>query len=171
MKESNRRAGRPADGFPKTPGPAGRKSAAPSAETEKALSGGHEVKRLLLLHGAVLLGIGLYLLLSVRCPLLRLTGVPCPLCGMTRAHLAALHLDFAAAFWYHPLFFLAVPGALYVSHRRLWFGAVWRPWEKGLGALIAAAFLAVWVIRAFFLPDSPVYRDWEASLLYQWLGG
>lgn len=128
-------------------------------------------RNLWLLHGAVLLGVGLYLLLSVQCPLRRLTGISCPLCGMTRAHLAALHLDFAAAFWYHPMFFLAVPGVLYVSHRRLWFGNTWRRLEKVLCGLIAAAFLIVWVVRVFLQPDSPVYWDWESSLLYRWLGG
>lgn len=39
-----------------------------------------------------------------RCPFLFLWGIPCPGCGMTRAFLALLHLDFAAAFYYHPLF-------------------------------------------------------------------
>lgn len=171
MRRNNRTAGAPAGNHPDRPERMGRKAAAPSAGAEKRRIGGRSPKRILLLHGTVLLGIGLYLLLSVRCPLLRLTGISCPLCGMTRAHVAALHLDFAAAFWYHPLFFLAAPSVLYISHRRLWFGAAWRRWEKAVFGLIAAAFLIVWVIRAFFQPDSPVYRDWEASLLYQWLGG
>ena len=32
-------------------------------------------------------------------------GIPCPGCGMTRAALALLQLDFAAAFSYHPMIF------------------------------------------------------------------
>ncbi len=31
-------------------------------------------------------------------------GIPCPTCGMTRAWLAALHLDFKTAFSMHPMF-------------------------------------------------------------------
>lgn len=43
------------------------------------------------------------------CPVYLLTGVPCPMCGMTRAHLAALRLDFKTAFDFHPLFPVGVP--------------------------------------------------------------
>ena len=32
------------------------------------------------------------------------TGFPCPSCGMTRAYIHALNLDFKNAFKYHPLF-------------------------------------------------------------------
>ncbi len=39
-----------------------------------------------------------------RCPILRLTGLPCPGCGMTRALLAAIHLDFPRALAMHPMF-------------------------------------------------------------------
>lgn len=49
------------------------------------------------------------LLLDIGCPIRRLTGIPCPGCGMTRACLAALRLDFAEAFRLHPLWFLPVP--------------------------------------------------------------
>ncbi len=38
------------------------------------------------------------------CVILSLTGFPCPGCGMTRALLAALQLDFRTAFAYHPMF-------------------------------------------------------------------
>ncbi len=40
------------------------------------------------------------------CPFRFFSASPAPGCGMTRALLAALRLDFAAAFSYHPLFFL-----------------------------------------------------------------
>ena len=40
------------------------------------------------------------------CPFRFFFGISCPGCGMPRALLAALRLDFAAAFSYHPLFFL-----------------------------------------------------------------
>jgi hypothetical protein len=43
------------------------------------------------------------------CPFLALTGIPCPLCGTTRAWDATLHGDLAAAFRYHPLAPLALP--------------------------------------------------------------
>lgn len=38
-----------------------------------------------------------------RCAVLSLTGLPCPLCGMTRSTLALAHGDLAGAFGHHPL--------------------------------------------------------------------
>ena len=40
------------------------------------------------------------------CPIRWLTGLCCPGCGMTRAILACLRLDFAAAWNYHPVVFI-----------------------------------------------------------------
>lgn len=48
------------------------------------------------------------------CPLRTLTGVPCPLCGSTRALLALAQLDFAAAFRFNPLFAIVCAGVLLV---------------------------------------------------------
>ena len=47
-----------------------------------------------------------FLLLDLQCPISFLFHVSCPACGMCRAWLAALKLDFAGAFAYHPLFLL-----------------------------------------------------------------
>lgn len=44
--------------------------------------------------------------LDIGCPIKFLTGISCAGCGMTRAWLAAFHLDFKEAFYYHPLFLL-----------------------------------------------------------------
>ena len=63
-------------------------------------------KRVLL--GALLL-VAAVLIMDVGCVFRKTTGVPCPGCGMTRAHLAALRLDFKDAFFYHPLWFLPAP--------------------------------------------------------------
>lgn len=38
------------------------------------------------------------------CPIKKLTGIPCPGCGMTRAWICVFHLDIAGAFRYHPMF-------------------------------------------------------------------
>lgn len=46
--------------------------------------------------------------LGLPCPVRQLTGIICPGCGMSRAWLAALRLELAEAFRYHPLF-LCVP--------------------------------------------------------------
>ncbi|CRF32187.1 hypothetical membrane protein [Brachyspira suanatina] len=38
------------------------------------------------------------------CMIRKVTGYPCPGCGMTRAHIEILKLNFKKAFYYHPLF-------------------------------------------------------------------
>lgn len=47
--------------------------------------------------------------LGSACPSYLIFHIRCPFCGMTRAHLAALRLDFSTAFYYHPVFFLGIP--------------------------------------------------------------
>jgi hypothetical protein len=39
----------------------------------------------------------------VLCPFRRLTGLPCPGCGMTRSFVALAHGDVGASFSFHPL--------------------------------------------------------------------
>lgn len=48
------------------------------------------------------------LLLYCGCPVYRLTGIPCPGCGLTRAWCCFLAGDWKSAVGYHPLF-LAAP--------------------------------------------------------------
>ena len=59
-------------------------------------------KMKILLAGALLLL--LWMTLKLPCVPRTITGVICPGCGMSRAWLAALALDFPAAFAYHPMF-------------------------------------------------------------------
>lgn len=51
-------------------------------------------------------------ILHLPCPIYYITGISCPGCGMTRALFAALRLDFAAAFHYHPLW-IGLPFAIF----------------------------------------------------------
>ena len=55
----------------------------------------------------------IYSLLGIRCPFKAIFNIPCPGCGMTRAIISALRLNFKMAFYYHPLFIL-VPFILWV---------------------------------------------------------
>lgn len=46
------------------------------------------------------------------CPLLALTGLPCPTCGMGRSLVATANLDLATAVTHHPFGPVALAGAL-----------------------------------------------------------
>jgi Protein of unknown function (DUF2752) len=69
--------------------------------------------------GALMLAAGLALPLlpghpGIACPLRALTGVPCPLCGMTTSVEATVHLDLNAALAANPAGVAAVLAALAV---------------------------------------------------------
>ena len=49
---------------------------------------------------------------GVHCPLRTLTGIPCPLCGMTTSVVATLHLHLGDALAANPMGVLAVVAAL-----------------------------------------------------------
>ena len=75
------------------------------------------LRRALFCTGALFVAwLALYLL-DIGCIFRLMTGIPCPGCGMTRAWLAALRLDYAAAFAYHPLFWV-VPIAFVLAFVR-----------------------------------------------------
>lgn len=66
-------------------------------------------RRLLLLFGmAIYFALAFFVMkrTGIGCVFLYFLGIPCPGCGMTRALLALLRLDLAAAFSYHPLIFV-----------------------------------------------------------------
>lgn len=80
------------------------------------------------------------------CPLLALTGIPCPFCGMTRATIALGSGDLGRAFQLHPLapfvlvavFALAVLTALGRGH---WMRA------RGAPPLLLSALGVVWLAK------------------------
>ena len=85
----------------------------------------------------------LFYITRIGCPIKAAAGIPCPGCGMTRALISALHLDFAAARHYHPLFW-AVP----VIALLLIFDIYLHPrLLKLLWGLLIAAFLLTYLLR------------------------
>ena len=92
---------------------------------------------------AVLLGI--YLLLSIPCPIQKFLHFPCPGCGMTRAWLCVLRLDFGGAFRMHSMFW-SVPLLIvyYLFDGRL-FRCKWI--DRVILCLIALGFVVNWIIH------------------------
>ena len=69
---------------------------------------------------AVALVYGILYFEGIGCPIKYLTGVSCMGCGMTRAYLSLLRLDFASAFRYHPLFPIpAIAAVLFLFRSRI----------------------------------------------------
>lgn len=99
--------------------------------------------------------------MGVTCPILYLTGVSCAGCGMSRAWLAVLHGNFAAAIHFHPLFWMAVPmGILFLLR-----GHMGQRTKKGIVIVIAVLFLGVYLLRMFKGTGEIVYFKPESGLI------
>lgn len=131
--------------------------AQPSAEGR-----GRRALHLVLAYGALL---GLFASGLPLCPTAAVAGFPCPACGMTRASLATLRGDVAAAFALHPLVFVALPVLALVgglaSRRYVALGRFELPPALGrkLGPLFVAiyvAMVALWIARFLGAFGGPV---------------
>lgn len=56
--------------------------------------------------GTIVFIYAIFDLVGIGCPIKFVTGISCLGCGMTRAWLSVLRLDFSSAFYFHPLFVL-----------------------------------------------------------------
>jgi len=78
----------------------------------------------------------------------RVVGVPCPLCGMTRACLALVRGDVSAACGYHPLVLpLVALCVAVVVVALLGSEATWRAFVRRAVTASAVAFVVVWLAR------------------------
>ena len=104
-------------------------------------------------------------LAGISCPIKFVTGISCPGCGMTRAWLAVLRLDFAAAFYYHPLFLLPpIAVILYLSKAR-----INRRVYRFLILAISAGFIIVYAYRLIAAQGDIVVFEPYNNILFRLL--
>ncbi len=108
-------------------------------------------KKLLAGHAVVLLVVAMLCVLTWLgigvCPLRHLWEVGCPFCGMTRAHLALLRGDPAAAIDAHPLFPIGIPYVWLLMHESLFRTKRSRMVRIGLIVLLTAVLLGEYALR------------------------
>ena len=99
----------------------------------------------------------------IICPAVLITGLPCPGCGMTRALIRLLHLDFAGAWQMHPFVYLFMIFILWFGIRRYILGIsdTKKAWKNSCHA---------WNIDDFvlYLADAPVFSRKPANELLLW---
>ncbi len=108
--------------------------------------------KILFEHLLILLGALAYVfivaLTGIGCPILYITGFPCPGCGLTRAYIAFFHGNFVDAFRYHPLFWLLPPLLFVAFHGNTkmlkWISPKGRTLFLILGAIV---FVGVYLLR------------------------
>jgi len=88
---------------------------------------------------------------TLICPFRRLTGRPCPACGLTRSWSAATHLDVRESAAWHPLGIPMLVGALAVSGVAP--GSLEGPEARRWAAAATAIWLSTWAVRFARPPD------------------
>ena len=84
--------------------------------------------------------------LGWNCPVQHFTGIPCPGCGLSRAAVALLRLDFDTAFRYHPMVYILPPVILYALFgKKPLLGSKTR--ERVLLCGVMALWTAIWIYR------------------------
>ena len=113
---------------------------------------------------------GIILLVFYHCPFLYFFGIPCPGCGMTRALISAARLDFKAAFYYHPLFFVVIIAAVYMLLKLTGRVSVSKKAENNLLKAICILFITVYIIRVL-AGSKIVSADFSHSVIYRIFNG
>lgn len=85
--------------------------------------------------------------LFYKCPFRLFLHIECPGCGMTRAIISVLRLNFRQAFQYHPLFPIVLLGGIYYVFRtqfRKWFH-IGTKQEDMMLVIAGLIFLGRWI--------------------------
>lgn len=111
-----------------------------------------------------LIGVAALLLFytSIGCPFRYVLGICCPGCGMTRAALSLIKLDFAAALHYHPLIFIMPLCAAAFLLRKKIPARIY----DALTILVIIVFVAVYAYR-LATGNECVYIDPSQGLIYR----
>lgn len=102
-------------------------------------------------------------IVGIGCPIKFVTGISCLGCGMTRAWLSLLKLDFAAAFYYHPLYALP-PVALLVY---LLKSKINIKIYKIIMLTIISAFIIIYMYRLLFTEGDIVVFEPQNNILFR----
>ena len=109
--------------------------------------------------------LGRYFLYSL-CPMVMVTGLPCPGCGLTRAGFALLKLDLAGAYRIHP-FIYPIAGyiAVFGWNRYIMGRRMGKKLKAGLTVLMVLVILFYGWRMWMYFPGEPPMSYYERNLL------
>jgi hypothetical protein len=102
------------------------------------------------------------------CVINNIFGIPCPACGMTRAHLALLRFDLTSALTFHPLFFftLIIGAQIALNLFKPSLNLLRNKYINRLNLLLTIMLLVFYIARmVLFYPHTPPMVFNERSLL------
>ena len=101
-----------------------------------------------------------------RCPLRYIFGVPCPLCGMSRALYSLVTLDLDKAFYYHalwPVVVVGIPTAVILKIRKVDI----KRYQINLICIILGIVVIGYYIYRHIVGSPVVQVDFGNSLIYR----
>lgn len=120
---------------------------------------------------AVILILALYFLffryvLHSICPVVLVTGYPCPGCGMTRAAFCVLRMDFESAWETHPFIFPIILLAAVFCWNRYVRGREKQPALRAWAAAVGIAMILFYIWRMYeFFPGEPPMSYYSGNLM------
>ncbi len=104
-------------------------------------------------------------LFKAVCPMVLITGLPCPGCGMTRAGMSMLRFDFKQAFYYNPCCFMWAAYFMYMFIQRYVLGNKIK-YRDALGIIVGLVTLGVYVYRmaTCFPSEAPLTFTYDNML-------
>lgn len=123
-------------------------------------------KDLICLVGTIVLIYAVFDLVGIGCPIKFVTGISCLGCGMTRAWLSVLRLDFAAAFYYHPLFLLPLVAVIVYFLKSKINLKIY----KIIMLTIIIAFITIYLYRLILIDGDIVVFEPGNNIIFRLLG-
>ncbi len=88
---------------------------------------------------------------KINCPIKYILGFPCPFCGTTRALISLIQGNIKTAFYYHPLFILAIPFLiLIITSNEKYFLKMNKKTRAYILYFISILYIATYIIRMMF---------------------
>ena len=120
---------------------------------------------------AILLVFAYFVLLRkifvTTCPMVLITGLPCPGCGMTRAFFRFLHLDFSGAWEIHPFIYPFLIFVIWFGIRRYIYGIddTEKVWKIAAAIGILMILFYIWRMLRYFPGNPPMSYYYGNELL------